>query len=69
VGVALIPELALAAARDDVEVRELSGKGVTRRVIAAAPRSAGAPPAVAPMVELLQEVAGQFPAWAERASA
>jgi hypothetical protein len=27
------------------------------------------PPAVAPMVELLQEVAGSFPAWRERASA
>lgn len=69
VGVALIPELALAGARDDVEVRELAGKGVTRRVLAATPRSAGVSPAVAPMMELLQEVAGQFPAWAERASA
>jgi DNA-binding transcriptional LysR family regulator len=69
VGVALIPELALAGARDDVEVRELAGKGVTRRVIAATPRSAGVPPAVTPMLELLKEVAGQFPAWAERAGA
>jgi DNA-binding transcriptional LysR family regulator len=69
VGVALIPELALAGARDDVEVRELSGRAVTRRVIAATPRSAGVPPAVTPMLELLKEVAGQFPAWAERASA
>jgi DNA-binding transcriptional LysR family regulator len=69
VGVALIPELALAGARDDVEVRELSGKGVTRRVLAATPRSAGVSPAVGPMVELLREVAGEFPVWAERASA
>src|SRR5437764_192533 len=69
VGVALIPELALAGARDDVAVRELSGKGVTRRVIAATPRSAGVSPAARPMMELLQEVAGSFPAWAERASA
>jgi DNA-binding transcriptional LysR family regulator len=69
VGVALIPELALAGARDDVEVRELSDRGVTRRVLAATPRSAGVSPATGPMVELLQEVAGQFPAWAERASA
>ena len=69
VGVALIPELALAGARDDVEVRELAGKGVTRRVLAATPRGTGVPPAVTPMVELLQEVAGAFPAWRERASA
>ena len=69
VGVALIPELALAGARDDVAVRELSGKGVTRRVIAATPRSAGVSPAARPMMELLQEVAGSFPEWAERASA
>jgi DNA-binding transcriptional LysR family regulator len=69
VGVALIPELALAGARDDVEVRELAGKVVTRRVLAATPRGTGVPPAVAPMVELLQEVAGSFPEWRERASA
>jgi DNA-binding transcriptional LysR family regulator len=69
VGVALIPELALAGARDDVAVRELSGRGVTRRVIAATPRSAGVSPAATPMMELLQEVAREFPAWAERASA
>jgi DNA-binding transcriptional LysR family regulator len=69
VGVALIPELALAGARDDVAVRELAGKGVTRRVIAATPRSTGVSPAVVPMMELLQDVASAFPAWAERASA
>jgi hypothetical protein len=67
--VALIPELALAGARDDVEVRELAGKGVTRRVLAATPRSAGVSPAVAPMMQLLREVAGEVPAWAEREAA
>lgn len=57
VGVALIPELALAGARDDVEVRELAGRGVVRRVLAATPRSAGVSPAAAPMLEVLREVA------------
>jgi hypothetical protein len=38
-------------------------------VIAATPRSTGVSPAVVPMMELLQDVASAFPAWAERASA
>ena len=57
VGVALIPELALAGAREDVEVRELAGRGVVRRVLAATPRSAGVSPAAAPMLDVLREVA------------
>src|SRR5207302_1636144 len=58
VGVALIPDLALAGGvREDVVVRDLSPRGPTRRVVAATPRTAGVSPAASTMLELLKQVA------------
>jgi DNA-binding transcriptional LysR family regulator len=59
VGVALIPELALTAPRDDVVVRDIT-PSITRRVVAATPRSAGTTPAAKQMLELLEAVASQY---------
>ena len=69
VGVALIPELALASPRDGVLIRELSPKGPSRRVVAATPRGAGILPAVSEMLGVLREVAGGFPVAALEKSA
>jgi DNA-binding transcriptional LysR family regulator len=72
VGVALIPELALAGARDDIAVRTLSPHPPVRRVIAALPGRVGVAtrliPAASAMLRLLEEAAaGRRPAEARRA--
>jgi DNA-binding transcriptional LysR family regulator len=58
VGVALIPQLALAGVRADVVVRPLTPR-LRRRVVAATPRD-GAIPAAAAMVEVLAGVARRY---------
>lgn len=58
VGVALIPELALSAARADIEIRALHPASPVRKVFAATRRSAAVTPAVAGMIGVLREVAG-----------
>lgn len=61
VGVALIPELALSAVRDDIVVRALSPHPPGRHVIAALPGGAGPRtrliPAASAMLRLLEEAA------------
>jgi DNA-binding transcriptional LysR family regulator len=60
VGVALIPELALSSARDEVSIRALHPKGPVRRVIAATAQGGGGPPAAERMLEILQGVALRY---------
>jgi DNA-binding transcriptional LysR family regulator len=57
VGVALIPQLALSAVRDDIVVRALDPASPARRVFAATPRGAAVTPAVATMLDVLREAA------------
>jgi DNA-binding transcriptional LysR family regulator len=57
VGVALIPELALSRAREDLQIRELSPGSPMREVFAATPRAATVTPAVATMLDVLREAA------------
>jgi DNA-binding transcriptional LysR family regulator len=54
VGVALIPELALALAREDLAVRALHPASPVRKVFAATPRAAAATAAIATMVDVLR---------------
>jgi DNA-binding transcriptional LysR family regulator len=61
VGVALIPELALSAVREDIVVRALHPASPVRKVFAATPRAAAATPAVATMIDVLRE-ASRHPA-------
>jgi DNA-binding transcriptional LysR family regulator len=58
VGVALIPELALSAARTDIAIRALHPASPVRKVFAATRRSAAVTPVVAGMIGVLREVAG-----------
>ena len=60
VGVALIPELALSAAREDTVIRALSPRPPVRRVIAAAPAGARLVPAAPAMLGVLEETARQY---------
>ncbi|HZV72713.1 MAG TPA: LysR family transcriptional regulator [Conexibacter sp.] len=62
VGVALIPQLALAPAREDVVVRDLRPHGPVRRVVAATARSAEVAPPAAAMLDVLRTVAQGWPA-------
>jgi DNA-binding transcriptional LysR family regulator len=55
VGVALIPQLALATVREDICVRPLDPTSPVRRVFAATPRAAAVTPAVATMLDVLRE--------------
>ena len=57
VGVALIPELALSATREDIQIRELSPASPVRQVFAATPRAATVTPAIATMLDVLREAA------------
>jgi DNA-binding transcriptional LysR family regulator len=57
VGVALIPELALSATREDIQIRELSPRSPVRKVFAATPRGAGVTPGVATMLDVLRDAA------------
>ncbi len=61
VGVALIPELALAHVRADVAIRELSPRSPVRRVTVATPTDALTPAAEA-MLGILQEAAVRYAA-------
>jgi DNA-binding transcriptional LysR family regulator len=56
VGVALIPSLALAGAREDIRIRELAPSSPVRRVFAATPRAAAVTAALATMLDILREV-------------
>jgi len=62
VGVALIPELALSAVRDDITIRALSPTPPRRRVIAALPESARLVPAAPAMLGILQATAASYAA-------
>jgi DNA-binding transcriptional LysR family regulator len=55
VGVALIPQLALSAVRDDIDVRALNPASPVRKIFAATPRAAAVTPAVATMLDVLRE--------------
>ncbi|MGV1049472.1 MAG: LysR family transcriptional regulator [Solirubrobacterales bacterium] len=57
VGVALIPELALSTAREDITVRALHPASPVRKVFAATPRAAAATPAIATMIDVLRGTA------------
>jgi DNA-binding transcriptional LysR family regulator len=58
VGVALIPQIALSAPRDDIAIRSLAG-GPVRSVIAATPSSARLVPAAAAMLGILEAIAAE----------
>jgi DNA-binding transcriptional LysR family regulator len=57
VGVALIPQLALSAVREDIRVRALDPASPVRKVFAATPRAAAVTPALATMLDVLREAA------------
>jgi DNA-binding transcriptional LysR family regulator len=60
VGVALIPQLALARERADIVVRELSPSSPTRKVTAATARGPGVSPAAKTMLQVLIDVADRY---------
>ena len=60
VGVALIPKLALAGARDDIAIRALSPRSPVRDVIAATPEGTRLTAAAAAMRQILTDVASRF---------
>jgi DNA-binding transcriptional LysR family regulator len=60
VGVALIPQLALAGARDDVTVRALHPQSPVRTIIAATGTGAAETPATTAMRDVLVDVAGGY---------
>src|SRR6202012_5011864 len=57
VGVALTPQMALSAVRDDIVVRPLAPGSPVREVFAATPRAAAATAAVATMLDVLRREA------------
>lgn len=59
-GVSLIPDLALIAVRDDVVIRSLGSRPPVRRVMAATLSDAWASPARQAMLEILEEVGGDW---------
>jgi DNA-binding transcriptional LysR family regulator len=60
VGVALIPELALSARREDIAIRALSPAPPLRQVIAAMPAGARLVPAAPVMLTILQATAAEY---------
>jgi DNA-binding transcriptional LysR family regulator len=62
VGVALIPELALSATREDIAIRTLAPAPPLRRVIATMPAGARLVPAAPVMLSVLQETATEYAA-------
>jgi DNA-binding transcriptional LysR family regulator len=60
VGVALIPKLAVASARDDIAIRALSPYSPVRNVIAATPEGSRLTPAAAAMGQIMSTVAASF---------
>jgi DNA-binding transcriptional LysR family regulator len=59
VGVALIPDLAVRAAREDVVIRSLAGGGPVRQIVAAVP-TGYRPPAAEAMLEVLLAVGSEW---------
>jgi DNA-binding transcriptional LysR family regulator len=62
VGVALIPKLAVASARDDIAIRALSPYSPVRNVLAATPEGSRLTPAAAAMSAIMTTVATRFAA-------
>jgi DNA-binding transcriptional LysR family regulator len=60
VGVALIPGLALSAAREDIAIRSITPSTPAREVIAAVPAGARLAPAAPAMLGLLERAAGSL---------
>jgi DNA-binding transcriptional LysR family regulator len=60
VGVALIPELALSAVREDIVIRAPAPAPPLRRVLAAVPQGAHLVPAAPAMLGLLEETAREY---------
>ena len=60
VGVALIPELALASVHPDVVIRSLGAQAPVRRITAAALTGGYRSPATAAMLEILRETAASY---------
>jgi len=60
VGVALIPELALSAVRDDIVVRSLAPQPPLRRLTAALPNETRLVPAASAMLRILEEAAREY---------
>jgi DNA-binding transcriptional LysR family regulator len=60
VGVALIPKLAIAAAREDIAIRALSPASPVRHVIAATPEGSRLTPAADAMGRIMASVAERF---------
>src|SRR5215210_8135891 len=61
VGVALIAELALTTVRDDIVIRSLGRETPVRRIHAAALAGSYRSPATSAMLEILADVAAQYP--------
>ncbi len=68
VGVALIPELALSAVREDITIRTLSPAPPVRQVIAAAPVGGRLVPATPAMLGILEQAATAYEALKESAA-
>lgn len=62
VGVALIPDLALVSARDDIVIRELDGATPHRRIMAATLAGCRRGPAAQAMIAILQQVGREWEA-------
>jgi DNA-binding transcriptional LysR family regulator len=62
VGVALIPELALSGAREDVVIKALSPRPLLRDVLAAVPRGARLAPSAPAMLEALERAGAGYKA-------
>jgi DNA-binding transcriptional LysR family regulator len=60
VGVALIPQLALQSAREDILIRALAEPRVPRHVVAATPAGGYRSPATEAMLEILREVSAGY---------
>ncbi|MGA2008758.1 MAG: LysR substrate-binding domain-containing protein, partial [Solirubrobacteraceae bacterium] len=60
VGVALIPKLALAGAREDIAIRALSPSSPVREVVAATPEGTRLTAAAAAMRQILTDVSSRF---------
>ena len=61
-GVALVPDIALVTARDDVVVRRIAGPRPSRRILAATVAGSFAAPAREAMLDVLAETAEEFAA-------
>ncbi len=62
VGISLIPDLALVAVREDVVIRQIAGRPLVRRILAATLVGGYRSPAAAAMLEILGQVGAEFAA-------